>query len=108
MKAIPLFVCFGFALARTASGQAFGESIQLSQPSVAKTGAATAVPVAPLGPSTAASKPGAVPAVNNSYRGNQSPTFLPSPRDPSGDNGYSFQSQSECGDLLHNRWMDSD
>ncbi len=81
MKAIPLFVCFGFALARTASGQAFGESIQLSQPSVAKTGAATAVPVAPLGPSTAASKPGAVPAVNNSYRGNQSPTFLPSPRE---------------------------
>jgi hypothetical protein len=87
MKAIPLFVCLGLALARTASGQAFGESIQLSQPSVARTGAATAVPVAPLGSRSGMPQQGGVQVVNNSYRGfqdchcAQSPVFLPSPRE---------------------------
>ena len=87
MKAIPLFVCLGFALARTASGQAFGESIQLSQPSVAKTGAATAVPAAPLNSRSGMPQQGGVQVVNNNYRGfqdchcAQSPAFLPSPRE---------------------------
>ncbi|WP_348264920.1 FN3 associated domain-containing protein [Telmatobacter sp. DSM 110680] len=87
MRAIPLFVCLGFAIARTASGQAFGESIQLSQPSVAKTGAATAVPVAPLNSRSGMPQQGGVQVVNNNYRGfqdchcAQSPVFLPSPRE---------------------------
>jgi hypothetical protein len=87
MKAVPLIVCFGFALARTASGQAFGESIQLSQPSVAKTGAATGVSAAPLASRTGMPQQGGVQVVNNSYRGfqdchcAQSPVFLPSPRE---------------------------
>jgi Chitobiase/beta-hexosaminidase C-terminal domain len=87
MRTIPLFVCLGFALARTASGQAFGESMQLSQPSVAKTGAATAVPAAPLGARTGMPQQGGVQVVNNNYRGlqnchcAQSPVFLPSPRE---------------------------
>jgi hypothetical protein len=87
MKAIPLFVCFGFALARTASGQAFGESIQLSQPAVHSTGAATAVPVAPLGSRSGQPQQGGVQIVNDAYRGlpdchcAQPPMFLPSPRE---------------------------
>lgn len=93
MKAIPLFVCFAFAFARTASGQAFGESIQLSQPSVQKTGAAAAVPVSPLGSGSRSGLPqqGGVQVVNDLYRGlpnchcAQPPMFLPSPREvPSG------------------------
>jgi len=87
MRAIPLFVCLGFAIARTASGQAFGESIQLSQPSVAKTGAATAVPAAPLSSRSGMPQQGGVQVVNNYYKGfqdchcAQSPVFLPSPRE---------------------------
>jgi hypothetical protein len=87
MRAIPLFVCLGFALARTASGQAFGESIQLSQPSVAKTGASTAVSAAPLKSRSGLPQQGGVQVVNNNYRGfqdchcAQSPVFLPSPRE---------------------------
>lgn len=86
MKTIPLFVCFAFAAARTASGQAFGESIQLSQPAVHSTGAATAVPTSPLSHS-GLSQQGGVQVVNNSYAGManchcaQAPTFLPSPRE---------------------------
>lgn len=87
MKAVPLFVCLGFALARTASGQAFGESVQLSQPSVARTGAATAAPTAPLTSRSGMPQQGGVQVVNNNYRGfqdchcAQSPVFLPSPRE---------------------------
>lgn len=87
MRAIPLFVCLGFALARTASGQAFGESIQLSQPSVAKTGASTTVSAAPLKSRSGLPQQGGVQVVNNNYRGfqdchcAQSPVFLPSPRE---------------------------
>jgi len=87
MRAIPLFVCLGFALARTASGQAFGESIQLSQPSVAKAGASTAVPSTPLRSRSGLPQQGGVQVVNNNYRGfqdchcAQSPVFLPSPRE---------------------------
>jgi hypothetical protein len=87
MKTIPLFVCLGFALARTASGQAFGESIQLSQPTVAKTGTATGVSAAPLSSRTGMPQQGGVQVVNNNFRGlqdchcAQSPVFLPSPRE---------------------------
>ena len=37
MKALPLFAFCAFALTRTAFGQAFGESIQLSQTPVKNT-----------------------------------------------------------------------
>lgn len=87
MKAIPLFVCFAFALARTASGQAFGESIQLNQPAVHSTGAAVTVPASPLGPHSGAPQQGGVQVVNDMYRGlanchcAQPPIFLPGPRE---------------------------
>jgi hypothetical protein len=87
MKAIPLFVCCAFAIARTASGQAFGESIQLSQPAVHSTGSATAVPVAPLSTRGGMSQQSGVQVVNDAYRGMpnchcaQAPTFLPGPRE---------------------------
>jgi hypothetical protein len=86
MKAIPLVVCFALALARTASGQAFGESIQLSQPGLHKTGAATSVPTSPLSRS-GLSQQGGVQVVNNAYSGQadchcaKPPMFLPSPKE---------------------------
>lgn len=87
MKTLPLFVCFAFALARTASGQAFGESIQLSQPAVHNTGAAIAPPVAPLSSRSGLPQQGGVQVINDAYRGQfdchcaQPPAFLPGPRE---------------------------
>jgi hypothetical protein len=87
MKAISLVACCAFALARTASGQAFGESIQLSQPAVHNTGAATSVPIAPLGTRSGMPQQGGVQVVNDVYRGQadchcaQPPSFLPGPRE---------------------------
>ncbi|HEY2471184.1 MAG TPA: FN3 associated domain-containing protein [Terracidiphilus sp.] len=87
MKATSLFVCCALALARTASAQAFGESIQLSQPAVHSTGAATAVPVSPLSTRSGLPQQGGVQVINDVYRGMpnchcaQPPTFLPGPRE---------------------------
>jgi Fn3 associated len=87
VKAVPLFMCFAFALARTAAGQAFGETIQLSQPSVQKTGAATTVPTSPLNSSSGLPQQGGVQVVQNTYAAQvdchcaQPPTFLPGPRE---------------------------
>lgn len=87
MKTIPLFVCCAFALARTASGQAFGESIQLSQPAVHNTGSAIAVPTSPLSTRSGLPQQGGVQVMNDSYRGladchcAQPPMFLPGPRE---------------------------
>jgi Chitobiase/beta-hexosaminidase C-terminal domain len=87
MKIVPLFVCFGFALARAASGQAFGESIQLSKPAVQNTGAATSVPVSPLGAHAGMPQQGNVQVVNDIYRGQanchcaQPPLFIPGPKE---------------------------
>lgn len=86
-KSIPLFVFLAFALSRAASAQAFGESVQLSQPAVHKTGAATAVPVKPLSSRSGLPQQGGVQVVNDMYRGlpdcrcAQPPSFLPSPRE---------------------------
>jgi hypothetical protein len=86
MKAMTLFMCCVLAFARAASGQAFGESIQLSQTSVRSTGAAAAVPVSPLS-RNGLSQQGGVQVVNNTYAGMpdchcaQAPTFLPGPRE---------------------------
>lgn len=91
MKVLPLFVFCAVALARPAFGQAFGESIQLSQPSVGKAGAAATVPAAPLKSRSGLPQQGGVQVVNDMYRGlpdchcAQAPMFLPSPREvPSG------------------------
>lgn len=87
MKAIPLVVCCALALARTASGQAFGESVQLSQPAVHNTGTAASVPTAPLASRSGLPQQGGVQVVNDAYRGlpdchcAQPPLFLPSPRE---------------------------
>ena len=93
MKAIPFVACCAFALARSVSGQDFGESIQLSQPAVRGTGNAIAVPVAPLSsspssvPRQGGVRQGGVQVVNDAYRGlpdchcAHPPTFLPSPRE---------------------------
>src|SRR5215469_12882097 len=88
MKAIPLaVVCCAFVLARTASGQAFGESIQLSQPAVHSTGAATSVPVSPLSGRSGLPQQGGVQVMNDAYRGlpdchcAHPPAFLPGPRE---------------------------
>lgn len=87
MKTIPLFVCCALALARTASGQAFGESIQLSQPAVHSTGTAAAVPVSPLATRSGLPQQGGVQVMNDVYRGMpnchcaQPPMFLPGPRE---------------------------
>ncbi len=86
MKAIPLIAFCAFAFARTASGQAFGESIQMTQPGLQHTGAATAVPTAPLSRSGMPQQSG-VQVVNNAYGGQgdchcaQAPKFLPSPKE---------------------------
>lgn len=87
MKALPFFVFCAFALTRPAFGQAFGESIQLSQPAVKKTGAAAAVPTSPLNSRSGLPQQGGVQVVNDMYRGlpdchcAQPPMFLPSPRE---------------------------
>jgi hypothetical protein len=87
MRAIPFVACCAFALARAVSGQDFGESIQLSQPSVRSTGAATAVPVSPLSARSGLPQQGGVQVVNDAYRGlpdchcAHPPLFLPSPRE---------------------------
>jgi hypothetical protein len=87
LKAIPLFVFCALVLARTAAGQAFGEAIQLSQPSVARTGAATAVPVSPLASRTGLPQQDGVQVVNDIYSTQadchcaQAPLFLPGPKD---------------------------
>ena len=86
MKATPVVVCFALALARTASGQAFGESIQLSQPALHSTGAATSVPTSPLSRSGLPQQCG-VQVMNEAYRGQADcrcampPVFLPGPKD---------------------------
>ena len=87
MKAIPLFAFCAFALARTASAQAFGETVQLSQPSVQKTGTAATVSPAPLNSRSGLPQQGGVQVVNDAYRGLPDchcappPAFLPSPRE---------------------------
>lgn len=86
MKTIALFVCCALAFARPAAGQAFGESIQLSQPSVRSTGAAATVPASPLSRSGQPQQSG-VQVVSNAYAGlpdchcAQAPSFLPGPKE---------------------------
>src|SRR5579885_1151009 len=86
MKASLLVLCCALAIAPTAHGQAFGESVQLSQPALHSTGAATAVPTSPLSRSGMPQQNG-VQVVNDSYRGQadchcaKPPVFLPSPKD---------------------------
>lgn len=87
MKALPLFAFCAIALTRAAFGQAFGESIQVSQPAVKNTGGAVAVPASPLNSRSGLPQQNGVQVVNDMYRGlpdchcAQSPTFLPSPRE---------------------------
>ncbi len=90
MKTLPVLMFCAVALTRPAFGQAFGESIQLSQPAVQKTGAAATVPVGPFNNSNSRSglpQQGGVQVVNDMYRGlpdchcAQPPMFLPSPRE---------------------------
>lgn len=87
MKMIPLFVCFGLAAGRMAFGQAFGETIQLSQPAVKKTGTAAAVPYSAMGPHAGTPQQNGVQVVNDIYRGlpnchcAQPPMFLPGPKE---------------------------
>ncbi len=87
MKAVPVIVFCAFALARTASAQAFGESVQLSQPAVQKTGAAAAPPAAPPSSRNGLPQQGGVQVVNDTYRSMldchcaPSPAFLPGPRE---------------------------
>jgi len=74
------------ALARTVSGQAFGEAIQISQPALHSTGTATSVPTSPLSRSGLPQQ-GGVQVMNDTYRGQadchcaKPPMFLPSPKD---------------------------
>jgi hypothetical protein len=88
MKAIPLVVCFALALARTAPGQAFGESVQLSQQALHNTGAASTVSTSPLSRSGFPQQ-GGVQVVNNAYGGQadchcaKPPMFLPGPKEVS-------------------------
>ncbi len=92
MKALPILMFCAVALTRPAFGQAYGESIQLSQPAVRNVGTAAALPAAPLNNSRSGlPQQGGVQVVNDMYRGlpdcrcAPSPTFLPSPREvPSG------------------------
>jgi hypothetical protein len=91
MKVLPLFALCAFAIARSASGQAFGETVQISQPAVHNTGAAASLPVSPLNSRTGMPQQSGVQVVNDMYRGlpdchcAQPPMFLPSPREiPSG------------------------
>jgi hypothetical protein len=87
MKTILFLACCALAFAPTASAQAFGESIQLSQPAVHSTGSAATVPVAPLSSRSGLPQQGGVQVVNDAYRGMpnchcaQPPMFLPGPRE---------------------------
>src|SRR5579859_3457018 len=87
MKVLPLFALCACAIARAAFGQAFGESIQLSQPAVHKTGAAATVSPNPLNSRSGMPQQSGVQVVNDMYRGQpdchcaQAPMFLPSPRE---------------------------
>jgi hypothetical protein len=87
MKALPLLVFCAVAMTPPAFGQAFGESIQLSQPAVGKVGSAATVPAAPLNSRSGLPQQGGVQVVNDIYRGlpdchcAQPPLFLPSPRE---------------------------
>ncbi|MGA9585828.1 MAG: FN3 associated domain-containing protein [Terracidiphilus sp.] len=88
MKALPVLVFCAVALTRPALGQAYGESIQLSQPAVRNTGAAASVPAAPLNNSRSGlPQQSGVHVLNDTYRGlpdchcAQPPLFLPSPRE---------------------------
>jgi hypothetical protein len=91
VKAVHLFVCctLALALARTSAGQAFGEAIQLSNPSVGRTGAATAVPTSPLNSRSGLPQQDGVQVVHDKYFGQgdchcaQPPRFLPGPREVS-------------------------
>jgi len=86
MKATPLVMFCALVLARSASGQAFGESVQLSQPALHGTGAATSVSTSPLSRSGLPQQ-GGVQVVNDAYRGQSDchcakpPVFLPSPKE---------------------------
>jgi hypothetical protein len=86
MKATPLVMFCALVLARTASGQAFGESVQLSQPALHGTGAATSVPTSSLSRSGLPQQ-GGVQVVNDAYRGQadchcaKPPVFLPGPKE---------------------------
>jgi len=91
MKALPFFAFCAFTLTRTAFGQAFGDSIQLSQPAVKNTGSAVPVPTSSLNSRSGLPQQSGVQVVNDMYRGMpdchcaQPPMFLPSPREvPSG------------------------
>ncbi len=87
MKVLPLFALSAFSIARAASGQAYGESIQISQPAVHNTGAAASVPVSPLKSRSGMPQQSGVQVINDMYRGlpdchcAQPPMFLPSPRE---------------------------
>jgi hypothetical protein len=87
MKVLPLFTLCAFAFARAASGQAFGESIQISQPAGHKPGAGASVPVTPTNSRSGLPQQSGVKVVNDMYRGlpdchcAQSPMFLPMPRE---------------------------
>jgi hypothetical protein len=87
MKVLPLFALCAFALARAASGQAFGESIQLSQPAVHNPGAGVSVPASTGNSRSGLPQQSGVKVVNDMYRGlpdchcAQSPMFLPTPRE---------------------------
>jgi hypothetical protein len=86
MKATPLVMFCALVLARSASGQAFGESVQLSQPALHGTGAATSVPTSSLSRSGLPQQ-GGVQVVNDAYRGQadchcaKPPVFLPGPKE---------------------------
>jgi hypothetical protein len=67
MKATPLVMFCALVLARSASGQAFGESVQLSQPALHGTGAATSVPTSSLSRSGLPQQ-GGVLVLNDAYR----------------------------------------
>lgn len=92
MKVLPVLMFCAVGLTRPAFGQAYGESIQISQPAVRNVGAASTVPAAPLNNSRSGlPQQGGVQVVNDMYRGvadchcAQAPMFLPSPREvPSG------------------------
>ena len=115
MKALPLFVLCAFALARAAFGQAFGESIQLSQPAVHKHRRGRSVPRQPaefaLRPAAAERRAGGQRHVSGTARLPLRPVANVSAQ-PAGDSrrhaGHPFQPQSQCGDLLHHRWLDAD
>jgi len=86
MKAVPLVVSCALAMARAASGQAFGETVQITQPGLHSTGAATSVPTSPLS-RAGLPQQGGVQVMNDAYRGQadchcaKPPLFLPSPKD---------------------------